>query len=204
MDTVTLVLAKKQSGIVMQNLIKNGNFAIDSDGDGLADGFVKNTGVTSTRIEDGIQYWTGTSNSYDGALRYILDGKLDLTHQYYLRLELQSISGILFYTQTIMSYPVDGSCSTIFTPIQNQVNYFQFRIRNVSVESAIQNLVCIDLTQVFGIGNEPTKDEMDALLAYFPNSWFDGQVNANREVLGYVLDQIRELKLALITTGGTP
>jgi len=37
--------------------------------------------------------------------------------------------------------------------------------------------VCIDLTDSFGAGNEPTAAQMDALLAAnFENSWFDGTV----------------------------
>lgn len=32
----------------------------------------------------------------------------------------------------------------------------------------------IDLTAIFGAGNEPTLSQMDALMARFPNSWFNG------------------------------
>lgn len=35
----------------------------------------------------------------------------------------------------------------------------------------------INLTEIFGAGNEPTKVEMDALLNKFPNSWFEGSAN---------------------------
>ena len=38
-------------------------------------------------------------------------------------------------------------------------------------------MTAIDLTSVFGADNEPTATQMDTLLSYFPNSWFDGTAN---------------------------
>ena len=38
----------------------------------------------------------------------------------------------------------------------------------------VKNVIAINLTVTFGAGNEPTKEQMDRLLAEFPNSWFDG------------------------------
>ena len=37
--------------------------------------------------------------------------------------------------------------------------------------------IAIDLTATFGKGNEPTVEQMDAIMAKFPNSWFDGTKN---------------------------
>ena len=48
----------------------------------------------------------------------------------------------------------------------------------------VKYVLAIDLTAAFGAGNEPTAEQMDAYLAAYPNSWFDGS--------------------ALITTDGTP
>ena len=39
---------------------------------------------------------------------------------------------------------------------------------------------CIDLTATFGAGNEPTVEQMDAIMAKFPNSWFAGTKNLFR------------------------
>jgi hypothetical protein len=38
----------------------------------------------------------------------------------------------------------------------------------------VQYVSAINLTQVFGVGNEPTKEQMDYLLSVYPNSWFNG------------------------------
>ncbi|MPN28438.1 hypothetical protein SDC9_175879 [bioreactor metagenome] len=50
-------------------------------------------------------------------------------------------------------------------------------LRNMGVTSgsfAFDNILVIDLTKTFGAGKEPTLEEMDRLMARFPNSWFDG------------------------------
>nr|WP_319218572.1 hypothetical protein [uncultured Trichococcus sp.] len=44
----------------------------------------------------------------------------------------------------------------------------------------IRKAFAIDLTAAFGKGNEPTAEQMDALLAKFTNSWFDGTKNLFR------------------------
>lgn len=38
----------------------------------------------------------------------------------------------------------------------------------------VDNFLIIDLTTLFGAGNEPTKEQMDKLLSVYPNSWFNG------------------------------
>lgn len=40
----------------------------------------------------------------------------------------------------------------------------------------VKYVISIDLTDTFGEGNEPTAEQMDALMAQFPNSWFGGAV----------------------------
>ena len=41
----------------------------------------------------------------------------------------------------------------------------------------VQKVQAVNLTKIFGAGNEPTKEQMDALLLKYPNSWFDGTVD---------------------------
>jgi hypothetical protein len=44
----------------------------------------------------------------------------------------------------------------------------------------VKNIICIDLTATFGAGNEPTVEQMDAIMAKFTNSWFNGTANLFR------------------------
>lgn len=55
--------------------------------------------------------------------------------------------------------------------------------------------IVLNLTEIFGKGNEPTKEQMDALLATYPNSWFDGTVNLaeNKRIIPFLLKRL-ELK----------
>ena len=49
----------------------------------------------------------------------------------------------------------------------------------MSVGSAVgfDKRILLDLTAIFGAGKEPSQAEMDAYLAMWPDSWFDGSVN---------------------------
>ena len=60
-------------------------------------------------------------------------------------------------------------------------------------EVQVKYVFSVNLTARFGAGNEPTTAEMDAILAYYPNSWFDGTVNfaANPKLLPYLLNATR-------------
>lgn len=60
----------------------------------------------------------------------------------------------------------------------------------------VDNVIHLNLTQIFGKGNEPTQAQMDALLATYPNSWFDGTVNLaeNKRVIPFLLKRL-ELKV---------
>lgn len=43
----------------------------------------------------------------------------------------------------------------------------------------VKNVVLIDLTESFGAGNEPTKEQMDIIIQKFPNNYFDGTISAS-------------------------
>lgn len=73
-------------------------------------------------------------------------------------------------------------CSSIYAPetvpnpylrIYHATNY------NYAINDKIylDNVVVINLTSAFGAGNEPALAQMDAIMAKFENSWFDGMKN---------------------------
>ncbi len=55
------------------------------------------------------------------------------------------------------------------------------------------NILFLNLTSTFGEGNEPTKEEMDKILTFYPNSFFNGTVNLaeNKKMLKFLLNEIR-------------
>src|SRR5690606_27111425 len=54
----------------------------------------------------------------------------------------------------------------------------------------MDKLIAINLTEVFGAGNEPTLEEMDLLISKIPSNWFEG-VLRNNELSIATLDMIR-------------
>lgn len=52
------------------------------------------------------------------------------------------------------------------------------------------NVIMLDLTAIFGNGNEPSLSEIDAILALYPNSWFSGTENIgkNSRLLKFLLN----------------
>lgn len=54
---------------------------------------------------------------------------------------------------------------------------------------------CICLTDLFGSGNEPSVKEMDYMMSYFSNSWFNGTKNlaSHSWFTSYMLTKIRQL-----------
>ena len=81
-------------------------------------------------------------------------------------------------------------------------------------------ILLLDLTAVFGSGNEPTAAVMDAYLARWANGWFDGTVNLALQPRqfgeigqrngGITLQGVEDLSVAVIkhiqlqTAGSTP
>ena len=51
--------------------------------------------------------------------------------------------------------------------------------------------IVLNLTEIFGIGNEPTTAQMDRLLTQFPNSWFTG--TKNLFLAKWALNELRRL-----------
>ncbi|MFP3356839.1 hypothetical protein R0K17_05700 [Planococcus sp. SIMBA_143] len=59
--------------------------------------------------------------------------------------------------------------------------------------ATFDDFMLINLTKLFGAGNEPTKEQMDALLLLYPSNLFDGTVNLveNKKLMTFLLNQLR-------------
>lgn len=101
--------------------------------------------------------------------------------KYYYRAEVNTPTASVYYfgiynlEQYIVTVGVQNVSSIRLITTSAQA-YFDFGdSRSTGWEVAyIDNVLCIDLTAAFGAGNEPTATQMDAMLANFPNSWFNG------------------------------
>lgn len=66
----------------------------------------------------------------------------------------------------------------------------------------INSVVIIDITNAFGKGNEPTKNEMDELIKILPNGYFEGDLQ-NKYLHIWQLKLIRQNRNAIVALGGT-
>lgn len=88
--------------------------------------------------------------------------------------------------ETISFYPTPNTWNRKSAVLKNNASsivfYHQFSSSEYVITDTIRfsRLLTIDLTATFGKGNEPTAEQMDAILAKFPNSWFDGTKNLFR------------------------
>lgn len=69
---------------------------------------------------------------------------------------------------------------------------------------SIRRALALDLTTIFGTGNEPTQTQMDRLLAQFPNSWFDGTVNIynSKHMMSMLFKELTKMNNAITALGG--
>ena len=73
---------------------------------------------------------------------------------------------------------------------------------DMSKEVQVTNCIAISLTEVFGAGNEPTKEEMDTLIRQI--GWFEGTRTLKQtETTNWLLKLIRENKNAIVALGGS-
>lgn len=173
----------------MQNLITNGNFANGTTGWSGTNGTI--AAASNELTFTGTSGTTGTS--VISRTSAFLEANVYYTRwDYYLSHPATSVYvenvGAKFISSTT---PVVGNWASV-SGIDSNVSASTSTLTWVALfnDSAnlnkifkIRNLVIINLTQAFGKGNEPTKEEMDRLLAKYPNSFFDGTVNLTPKLL---------------------
>lgn len=72
------------------------------------------------------------------------------------------------------------------------------------VNIEISKIVVIDLSSVFGKGNEPTVEQMDEVMKQFPSGYFKGIKNIFNpsNFMGLVFKELEEIRNAITTLGG--
>lgn len=178
----------------IKNLIENGNFTDDTNKWNLR----STTGITN----NGILTTTMTAGSLVSSWRIEQSIEPIVGHKYYVRAFIKPKYNNTTYIQF-------GGNTHNITLISNEWNLIQDIIATTStaifrfyhstntnyVEGdtvQFKDIMCIDLTACFGAGNEPTKEEMDIIIQYYP-----------KDLLFDILDEIRKLKAAIVVLGGS-
>jgi hypothetical protein len=174
-------------GVCLQNLIINGNFSVDGNGDGLADNYSAN-GVTSMSLAGNIQ--TYLSISQYSALSNIPQPYITTAHIFYTSVYVDSVGvGLYIYQGTGGSWGGNSHSAVagferlvVRTNIISSVGayiYIQDNRSSGFTPIRVKKWITIDLTDTFGAGNEPSQATMDSILSAYPDSWFNIVAKAN-------------------------
>lgn len=168
-------------GVWGTNLITNGDFSNGITG-------WSPSSATAYGVADGAYTFTATATNG----QIVTPVSMINGHKYYATASVRA-------TSALVKMSVSGAGATaaqsdgVFHRLTSLITWtpatgnYQFVVRDTGTTFApvsFDNCLLIDLTAAFGAGNEPTAEQMDAYLAAYPNSWFNGS--------------------ALLTTSGTP
>lgn len=174
--------APAENEYFLHNHLFNGNFEFDRNNDGIADGWTVVNSPASYSVADGVQSITPSVQNY--YLRMENDNRLG-GHVIYC-----SISA--YTPHDMVSFAVYGKAacaiqknteftksSNLITAVNSSVNaQFSCGAAAVGHEIQLKNIMMIDLTDVYGEGNEPTAEEVDAIVDEF----YGGYVPVGYEV----------------------
>ena len=180
-------LAGKADKVVLENVIKNGDFS-----DGLTGWVNFNDRLNVEFIEDFVRLEGITEG---GRLQHSVEVNPD--DKVYYSVSTRSVNVI---------DPSMGVGSSLlihrgFTNSEDWVNEsgiynitsgnLSIIVRAVGNVLDVRHVIAINLTQTFGAGNEPTKEEMDELLE--ATGYIEGEYALNnKEMLGHLMKSIRE------------
>ena len=201
-EVVALSKLVDDTSVKMTNLITNGNFING------ATGWRFGTSITGTSVADSILSFIGggliatTSNWVHRANTTIYPAGNVL----YNIATARSLMGVEFYVGVGYLYSTFGltdqweTYSYLGSHANNQPTYGAVLGKTVEMTNAM----CFDLTEMFGAGEEPTKEEMDLLISTLGIDYFEGEITIPaQKVIQWQLKLIRKNKNAIIALGGT-
>ena len=153
--------------LMATNLIRNGDFSNGSTGWGAVTAVVDGRGSKLATSQ-----WAGMSQTLSTVVGNIYYVSAEIEGTAYNYLEVVPIGAKYVSSNNKARVSIIGKAKwatdTILVGDSRSSGWTTYYVDNV---------VTIDLTATFGAGNEPTVEQMDAIMAKFPNSWFDGTKN---------------------------
>ena len=189
-------LARKADKVIIRNLVLNGDFD-----DGLRQWTLHTQFINTTKVVDG-KLHVYAQNS--GALMWPAiqqPSKSIVGHINYFRVEVSEMASnsIQFTLQdknrSIIAVSSNGVHSAVRKIDSGQTlpNLYLNHAMGTGdvVNYKVDNIMSIDLTETFGAGNEPSKEEMDELIKV--TGYIDGEYALNnKEMLSHLMKGIRE------------
>lgn len=180
------------------NILPNGNFE-----SGIA-GWTATNSTNTSGTNKLVNTANGTATY--GIAKRLLTG-LIVGHKYYIRAKVKVTNNNADYVRLYGQYASESG-KTINTPVQDVINdistvltftnaqsevYFMQRYADSTTSNGkvmeVSYVSIIDLTETFGIGNEPTAESMDNIMSHYANKYFNGTVSpllVSREIYNKV------------------
>lgn len=208
--TLPAQLAEKVQGFKIKNEVVNGDFSqgtsniTDVTGGtlSLVDGRPRNTGNgVLNRQQLGVNISpTVIGRKYYYRLIVKCSGN-PTSFRFHIGTVLQINGSLVANVETIKSEVITATGTT--SSAYAYVNYAD-NITQSGKTLDIDNLVIVDLTNLFGAGNEPSKVQMDELMKVIPNQWWGGELTlTQKQFITWQLNLIRKNTNAIIALGGT-
>ena len=219
MDVVTYALTKKLTEFPLINEIENGDFS-----NGYIGWAAIGIGCTLS-VANNTLYVTGNGGAASVTSFQHITTPFEVGKKYYMKCKMRVTNSLCTRVAIVVQLPDKAHLVVAQgSPMEN--NWYDLsgilegtingngeirlnHLYNTTTDAngavmECQYVLAINLTETFGVGNEPTAEEMDELLSYFPESWFDGKQNLpGKWVMTYLLNQVRDIKTAVVGLGGT-
>lgn len=199
----------------------------------VSDDFSATNEATNGNFENGTTGWAatgGTLTALNNALIFtattlVASSRIETTADNTIANNKYYMSAEIYPKYSNVTYFSIGDSSNInvqrpFSPkanswnkisnIETAVNNSRFRMYHRPSTNYVEgdtikyrNIVVINLTKTFGVGNEPTVKEMDKILSKYPSSYFEGTTGTllnNRDIYIYLKDVHDVLGLNSYTT----
>lgn len=183
---------ESDSFLPITNLLINGDFS------GGSTGWTSSGNNNVMTITDKLIY-NGVASAYAGYYQDIsipTGNKIALIFNYsndgITKPAIQLCDFGAFTNLSAMTYAV-GSNVIITTAKTNGIRLYFQQVTGVTYTNAlIDNVLVLDLTATYGVGNEPTINDVNSLMDSIPNRWFSG--SANRFNAKNITSQIKIIK----------
>ena len=200
-------ILSKYSSVNWNQLIPNGDFS-----NGTSNWSIHDSSIEIISVSNGELTLQKVGGSYGGMCR-VNPFTVDSTHVYYLKATLKSNDGTqaffgfctsswtvgsnIQYNTTSLNYE---TISFTASPAANSA-YLILRIgagsSSAGVSLTCKNFMCIDLTAMFGAGNEPTKEECDLI---FVDNYYTYDTGTTKSLVSPIYDESGYKRNATMTS----
>lgn len=173
------------------NLVTNGDFSNGMNGWLHSKGsFSIVNGVAQVlSTEQGGQIFHGIENFHKDHSYYCAALVMSETTSVVMYLELYSSPWTMLGAKRVSKTGSANRISFVTNKSSSDIVTTNLIVRDESASSwetfTVDDVILIDLTSAFGAGKEPTAAQMDAIMAQFPNSWFDGSARLSTDTTKY-------------------